>query len=573
MNKQEFVYPGSDFDRGKTLLSLLGTFWSMTYSASDQMASYVKVVGETANQTYRNLLEVVAGVSRHDVPVLHTELLVPITLKKSECNTALTSIARFDSGSAVIDGTLQFDRPQQTTIFSFPLPDNLVDVANIFNRIAFPTTALTKNSDYVIDRGRHAIVFAADPFENSTFARRVYQNGAQLDEELTVWGFMGGFDYDYVFEQFAYAIGLKLRSSQGYKDLTNAIITGLIDGGLTAKTLDAALTAICGVPVVANNEETVEVMQYDHHGLFIATDKAVYRFSSSATPSVAIGQVMRAGDYLIRGFDVSEFYINNSYIAADESQQVVCQAAPMGILETQTKTPLLTEDDQVITLSDGTTVCRRLPRDITALALDNGFLAACFYGDLVFENKNVPLEVNTEHPSGYTYVKFGVGGLPADVEFFFDEIHRRGVDYAELPPNECVPGRKLGTLAQLLDRRPKAQTQPTAADLPTSINPLRFVIENVLRNNVFVVRIFVPALGQNRLGLYNVRQLRAMIPPQTAMIVVFELVADSDIIDAVNNIAETVQTFTGMEPVADIVGAELVRDIGVTARLVSGTCQ
>lgn len=573
MNKQEFVYPGSDFDRGKNLIALLGTFWSLNYSAKDQLASYAKVVGETANQTYRNLLETVAAISRHDMPVLHTELLVPLTLKKSECNTVRANAALFDRGSAQINSSLLFDRPQQGTLFAFPLPPALVDVANVFNRIAFPTTALTKDADYVIDLERRAIIFAVDPFTNPTFTRRVYQRDGQPDEELTMWGFVGKYDYDYIFQQFAYAVGLRLRSSQGYKDLTNAIITGLIDGGLTAKTLDMAITAICGVPVVINNEETVEVMQYDHHGLFIATDKAVYRFSAAATPSVAIGQKLRAGHYLIRGFDVSEFYINNSYIAAEETQTIVCQAQPVGILETQAQTPLLTEDDNVILLSDGTTVCRRLPRDITALALDSGFLSACFYGDLVFENKTVPLEIDTAHPSGYTYVKFGVGGMPADVEFFFDEIHRRGMDYAELPPNACTPGRKLGTLAQLLDRRPKAQTEPTAADLPSTINPLRFIIENVLRNNVFVVRIFVPALGQNRLGLYNIRQLRALIPPQTAMIVVFELVPDLDTINAANNVTEAVNTFTGAEPVSDTVAENLLRDIGATARLVSGTCQ
>jgi hypothetical protein len=102
---------------------------------------------------------------------------------------------------------------------------------------------------------------------------------------------------------------------------------------------------------------------------------------------------------------------------------------------------------------------------------------------------------------------------------------------------------------------------------------LKFLVENVLRNNVFVVRIFIPALGQNHLGLYNIRHLRQLIPPQTAMIVVFELVVDLDTIDAEDHIAEHVTTFTGMNPLKDIVPETLVRDIGATAHLISGTCQ
>jgi len=216
----------------------------------------------------------------------------------------------------------------------------------------------------------------------------------------------------------------------------------------------------------------------------------------------------------------------------------------------------------------------RVPRpDISALALDSGFLSACFYGDLVFENKDVPLEIDAEHPSGFTYVKFGLGGLPADVERFFDELHMRGIQAALLPPDPCFPGRRLGTLAQLLDRRAQPDGQPTAQHLPQTINPLKFLVENVLRNNVFVVRIFVPALGQNHLGLYNIRHLRQLIPPQTAMLVVFELAVDLDTLRAEDHITESVHTFTGMNRLADTIPDTLIRDIGATARLISGTCQ
>jgi hypothetical protein len=572
MKKQEFVYPGSDLDRSRNLIALLGSFWAKNYAGIDQLHSYVDAVGETVTQSYRNLLEVVSGLSRFDVPLFHEESLVAVTLRKSELNSGLTNRALFDRSAQTIDGTLQFDRPLQGEFFAFPLPPKLVDVAHFFNRVAFPTAALAKNIDFIIDIERSAIIFAANPFNNPAFIRRPLERDGRTDEEITLWGFCGRYDYNYVFEQFAYAVSLSLKTSQGAKDLMNAVTTGLVDGGATAKMLDTALAAICGIPVTVDPHEVVEEVRYDNHGLFIATDRNVYRFAMRAAPLVVVGQSLPAGSYLVRGFDVSEFHTSNNYSSAENTQDVICCPAPVKILSGGDG-DLLTEAGESFSLNLPEISCRVPRPDISALALDSGFLSACFYGDLVFENKDVPLEIDAEHPSGFTYVKFGLGGLPADVERFFDELHMRGIQAALLPPDPCFPGRRLGTLAQLLDRRAQPDGQPTAQHLPQTINPLKFLVENVLRNNVFVVRIFVPALGQNHLGLYNIRHLRQLIPPQTAMLVVFELAVDLDTLRAEDHITESVHTFTGMNRLADTIPDTLIRDIGATARLISGTCQ
>jgi hypothetical protein len=568
-----FVYPGSDFDRGYNLLSLLGSFWARTYDGKDQVLSYVQGAGLTANQTYKNLLEVVAALSRFTVPLFHEETLVPITIRKSELNTVKTNTALFDRTAATFDSGLAFDRPEQTTLFCFPRPENMVGVRQIFNKIGFPTVALFSGTDFTIDQERGAIVFANDPFANPGFLRQLRDVNGTTTEEITLRWYCGQFEYDYVFEQFANSVGNKLRTSQGYKDLMNAVITGLIDGGGSAKTLDLALSAICGIPVSAEPNEVVEVVSYDRNGLFIATDKNVYKFTAAAEPLVVVGQVLPAGSLLVRGFDVSEFLRSGSYRPAGDTQELICRPVEQTLLATNLGEYLTTESDDELLLSTAAAACRQIRRDLTTLAVDGGFLSACFYSDLVFENKEVPLEVIEDHPSGYTYVKFGVGGLPADVEFFFDEIHRRGIDQAEQPVDTCNPGPRRGTLAQLLDWRAQPSSQPNVTHLPATINPLRFLIENVLRNNVVVVRIYMPALGANRLGLYNMRQLRQLIPPQTALLVVFEVVADSDTIRASQLITETQGRFVGMAPCADVVSPELIQEGAVSVRAVSGTCQ
>lgn len=621
MKKNEYTYPGSDLDRSKVLISLLGSFWARTYTGIDQIHSHVDATAYAVAQSHRNLLEAVAALSRYDVPLFHEELLYPIVLRRSELNTALTNTVSFDREKGRFDGELVFDAAVDNELFSFPLPDNFVGAANLFNKITFPTVSLAADIDFTVDRAKQALVFVANPFENPGVIKRAITTGAVQDEEITLWAFCGKFDYEYVFNQFAYVLGIKLRTSQNYKDLINTIFSGLIDGGITAKNLDAAISAICGIPVVAEAQEVVEVVEYDADGLLIVTDKTAYKFHEDAIPAVGVGSVVRAGDYLVRGFEINEFFVGNTYLR--ENDDPVDRPEVTKLLATNIYETIAAENDDELLV--GTEPVCPPKKDLMALALDNSFLSTCFYGDLVFENKVVPLIVDEDHPTGYTFVRFELGGFPADVERFFQEVHARGIESAEtnriacfLQPNEYAsfsdlpekgiagkiyktlddnryydwvpsateldrdeyvqitqvpPFKKLGTLAHLLDKRRQPEGEPSADNLPKEINPLRFLVENVLRNNVFVVRINVSALGQSRLGLYNIRHLRQVIPPQTAMIVVFELTLKSDRINAEKYVPETLVTFKGIEPQLDTVDENYVKDLGVLINRISGTCQ
>lgn len=566
MNKREFVYPGTDLDRGKNLLNLLGSFWADLYTAKDQTASYVTSTALELNQTYKNLLETLASISHRHIPVFHNETLTPIVLRESELNSALTNIEKFDRQSLSTEVDLQFDVPPNSELYAFPLKTNLARVGYLFNKITFPTATLTTDIDFVIDRERQAIIFARNPFETPAFLRQK----TATDVELTLWGFSADYDYDYVLNQFGYALGITLRSSEGYRELTSAVFSALVDGGASSAGLDRAISAITGIPTATEFEKVVEITR-DRGGVLIITDKTVYRFQDCVEPVVVIGQELRPGDYLIRGFEIIEFFDGRNYSTADDDE-VLCTSVAETLLTTNQYETLTTETDDEIALTFNQEVCARVRPDLNALTLDRGMLAACFWGDLVFENKEVPLEIDENHPSGYTYVKFSVGGFPADVERFFDEIHLRGIAALETAAEECPPVRVRGTLAQVLDNRKNSETEPTRKNLPKTINPLQFLIENVLRNNVFVVRIMVSALGPDGLGLYNIRHLRALIPPQTAMIVVFEITPTTEHITP-EYLSEDITYFTGAEPRYDTVPHTLVRDYGPSLSLISLTCQ
>lgn len=631
-----FVYPASDLDRHRAMIATLGSFWARTYTGIDQIHSYATATAELVAQSHLNVLELAASLSRFHIPVFHTENWLPIPLRRSQQNTRASTAFKFDQAANTFNGATTFNSAVNTDTFAYTVNKNLESVYQIFDKLMFPTITLSKNANFIVDKENGAIIFSEDPFANPAFLRRgIYDGSGRLaDEEIMLWGFKAKLDYNYIFEQFSYAIGVHLRSSENAKQFMNAVFSALLDGGTTVNTLTQAMSAICDVAVVKAPQETVELITLDAHGLLIATDKNAYRFAETATPVVEVGQTLRANDNLVRTFEIVEF--NTGVV----------------------------------------------PNSVSALALDRGFVSACFYGDLIFENVEVPLEVIEDHPSGYTFVRFKVSGFPEDVNLFFEELHARGVAAAKLDPNVCneaplkyqtkgvfplignpeslyvaedtgyfyrwrlitaptlevgryaelteferchppweqfdnfttfptrgnpnkiyfdaatgkfyrwvidTPAKpavgeyfftpppylqkKLGTLAHLLDKRAQPEGEPKASDLPAKINPLQFLVKNVFRNNVFTVLIRVSDLGQNRLGLYNIRHIRQVLPPNVAAFFVYELGAIYDPKNGDKDVRETLTKFKGMEPAQDAVPEVYVKDRGVFIGKISGTCQ
>jgi hypothetical protein len=169
---------------------------------------------------------------------------------------------------------------------------------------------------------------------------------------------------------------------------------------------------------------------------------------------------------------------------------------------------------QVFELNRGTTIS---PAAISALTVGSGVLAWGFWGDITFENKSTPVVVEP-NVDGYTKVSWDLGGFPFDIVKFWDDVHAAGI-------------AKNQTLAMLLDVRSEPVGQPTAASLPTTINPLQFLTDNLLRNNAYIVKVKPGSQLVNQLKFVPVEQLRKIQPPQSLMMLIVELgYADNPVI-------------------------------------------
>lgn len=510
----DYTYPSSDLERVDRLLSLLGTFWSMTYGGDTVVSSYAAATAATYQQAYLDLLELVASVSRYKIPVFHTENWTLLTLKSSE--KLSSSLVMSTDLSSVYDGDRYYDTYTGGSLYAWELPAGLASAPLLLNRITNSSLTLTAGVDYVVRNGY--IAFRDDPFANELIPQRsLLEDGEETDRELGLWVFKGKFDYENVYRQFGYALGFQLQSSEKYKGLMIAVLDALVEG-TTVNHLREAWSVITGIPLIAADSETVEEIRTEIDRQVVVTDKNAYYFTLDTTITCSVGQTLLRGDSLCDGMSFHEF--NRGQV------------------------PDVTE--------------------LASLAVGNGFVASGYYGPLIFENKDVALVVE-EDVDGYTKVSWELGGWPGDVAQFFDELHANGVAAGQ-------------TLANLLDVRPvgNRDTEPTAASLPATINPLEFLCQNVLRNNTIVIRIKAAAL-RDGLGLNTAKVLRKIVPPHATVIVLVELEHTDDPIrmeeagDAETpGYEESLALYTGMTA-SETLSTALLSE-SVTLRQIGGRC-
>jgi hypothetical protein len=234
------------------------------------------------------------------------------------------------------------------------------------------------------------------------------------------------------------------------------LVVGLLDGsyaGPTRQALDRALTGIYGI-AFAREHETVEDI-YLGGSMQIFTDKNVYTFPVNCTPLVSLGEVLQQGQAL---------------------------TSAVRLL----KPPLVA-----------------LPADVTQISLPASMLDPSLAGPLTFTNTLETLTVSTV--SGYTKVTWPMPDDSGAVAAFFTLLHARGVAAS-------------ATLANYLDTRPSGQTtQPTAANLPTQINPALLLLNTVLRNQFWLVLVNEDQVQEQAQSLPTLRRL---LPAEQGLLVV-----------------------------------------------------
>ncbi len=303
--------------------------------------------------------------------------------------------------------------------------------------------------------------FFDNPFDTFSVKPIYDEDGEVEDEEIVIWMYQAEFDYKYIYNHYGYVIGFDVPSSENYKAIVNAVFDAALGGSSRLQIINV-LSAITDIPVIKTDGEIVEVVGSDSNGKFVVTDKYAYRLASNATVIVEAGDTLHAGDFISTGLKVEDF-------------------------------------------KNG------IPEGLTSLVLGVDFLIGDFFlGTLEWLDTTESITV-TENVSGKTKITWPLVGGTDDVIEWWNAIHANGVASGV-------------SLANLMDTRENPVGEPTALNLPTTINPLEWLVENILKYNTFLVRITADELGPNAVGLDQMEVLRYIVPPHQRMINIIDTV-------------------------------------------------
>jgi hypothetical protein len=475
-----FTYPITDLERPKVLLDLLGSFWASTYGGSHDVESYLSSRAQLEKQTVQNLREAIDATSRLKVPVYHTALWYQLILKESEMNDLDFSIPKY--GEEFLYGPQPIT--EETILYGEPTNRNVFAFKVPVGLAVIPGIYNRTDSPTIswlngleYEIEEGYLKLINNPFDTSGLAvRDVVTDGEVTDREVALWLFNSQWDVDMIWVHYGHILGIDLPSSRSYKNLVNSVFDAIVEGS-SIGSVSNVIAAVADVPTIIEDDEVVEAIIRDQDSLTIVTDKNSYIHGATATAAVAVGDEVHKG-------------------------QLLCLAA-------QTYSPGHEEK----------------PSWLSGLCMEESYIDRFFRGGILFIDDDLPLVVTTE--DGRTRADLTLHGDPITVDMFLDEIHFRGLHSGE-------------TLANLLDIRETPSGDPTAASLPSTVNPLKFLLDNILRNNALIVLLRPSEFGPNALPVQSLSALRRILPPQRTVIIVVqaEAIEDSEIESGSDNLAK-----------------------------------
>ena len=154
--------------------------------------------------------------------------------------------------------------------------------------------------------------------------------------------------------------------------------------------------------------------------------------------------------------------------------------------------------------------------ELPGISIDNDLLPSDFKYDLYFENKNYNLEV--VNYNGIFHIRFPIQGHPDDVNKFWQYFYSRAGSQSTL------------------------QLFYNYYGITNVINPMRFICDNILRNNALLIKIKSNLVGKNALGLHYIKYIRNYLPPHVLCLFRFEFVTQ-DVFDPNSYVNENVGLF------------------------------
>lgn len=391
----------------------------------------------------------------------------------------------------------------ETDGYAWDLPKGVLSLSQIYNRISDPSASLIEGIDFYVDDKIGKIVFSVDPFSNPKFAITPVNNRDGAEDTLLALWIYRP-KIDNQSIQLIYGQPIGVDGKSSQE--YKQFVNVVYDSlilGMSSGRLGRVIGGAMGLPVAVEDEIVERV--YAQIRKVIVTDKRVYFVPEAAEITVEVDDLLVKGQSMTDALIIRELKRNSDI------------------------------------------------SEVAAVNLSSGFISNDFAYDLGFVNKYVDTSIVTDS-EGYTELKFDIGGHPLDVERFWEIVHERGIS-------------KGRTIAQGLDKRAEKVGEPASESLPEVINPLRFLVDEMIPGGFTLITIKVEAVSP---GLLKTSILPDLMSLGNGIFFIFEapLAIDGSLdVQSVND-----SKFTGAETVEEYIPSNLLNS-AVTLKSINSSCE
>lgn len=527
------LYPKSAYSSGRALLTALGSFWSGHFQSRGILLSKFRGSAQLAIQSYMDYVTTVAAMSHETCPLFRQRIWHALVLRESDLRYGPDSLLQYGE-EALYNGAYRYGVPLADASYAFDLSP-IKHAGIILNRILAPTLAWVNGSDFHFDAG--TLIFQRNPFKDPRIPVRdiVDHTGKVLDREIVLWAFNSLADHAYLYQHYGWILQRKAESSDGYKQFVVGMWRSLT-GGMAPRDLEWILSAMAGIPVVLEAQETVEVVVQHSNRTVVVTDQHSYFYPADSIPRYVAGNVVYAGQCLV---DTVSVFDLSSYADVEKlltSVRLTDQGVTVPLAA-----EMPTSSSSSAARGSGTYIGYRKPSKIFpatgylplvfALPVSRDLLGQGYTTGLAFQNTSGEWDLTASDATGQTVAKLGpVMGSPADVNKLWTDAHARGV----------------------------ASGQPWIdyhRPLPVQVNPAGFIVENFLGNNAIVVYLRQSRFAAGAPGSAWMEDIRRVLPPEKTLLTLME----SDAADTMSEASDEVVAITA-RAMSDIAGVEVIDD-------------
>lgn len=451
------------------LFNQLGTFWRDYLEDRELLRSHTWATLQTNADVYLRAVEVASAGSIQTIKPFVARQWRLVRLLESEL-TLDVNVVKYGSGRTYGDGLVYGQIQSQP--WAWKLAGDIRGIGLLVDQILDPDHVYDL-STFRFDPETQVVRFASNPFDVLESLPIYDASGAVVDHQVLLWARNVDQDENLPYLRYGAVLGVQGHSSEAYCQTLRSAWSMLVQGPSLADLRHGILGSVGLRDAVG--DEIVELIDTDDEGLAIVTDKRVYRAHASATPLVAIGDALEAGQTLV-----------------DTVQVFECSSGaerPYGALP--------------------------------GLAVGIGLAETLAVTDtLVFPNVDETFEWDPE----ILDVRFTVYGDPAAVEAFWASVHQRGVDAGK-------------TLAEWV-----GVTGPLDV---VDVNPLKFVVENLLGQNLIVVVVKPEHFLSFEPGFLI--RIKTLLPAGTLLVVQSALQPVNDVLNLTDTSAATATVYEAIQ--------------------------